>query len=138
MTRIKITKEILNSGCNLKYIINTANNMYYEIKELIIEKYKTNKKIFFDVNKFFKIKKQKYFDDDYKENEKHVIWMQQVQDSIHENFEMEKKNKMYSVKCTIDLLKEDFTDVKIYYKEQTIYFIEKEITEKYIIIDWSN
>ena len=44
---------------------------------------------------------------------------------------------MYSIKYAIDLLKEEFTDVSINYKEQTMYFIEKEIKEKYIIIDWS-
>ena len=63
----KITKEILNSGCNLKYIINTGNNMYNEIKELIIKKYKNNRKLFFNVNDFFKIKKRKYFNDDDRE-----------------------------------------------------------------------
>ena len=137
MSKIKITKEILNSGCNLKYIINTANNMYNEIKELIIKKYKNNTKLFFNVNDFFKIKRRKYFDDDDRENEKHLIWIKQLQDSVHETFELEQKNKMYSVKCAINLLKEEFTDVSINYKEQTMYFIEKEIKEKYIIIDWS-
>lgn len=137
MSKIKITKDILNSGCNLKYIINTANNMYNEIKELIIKKYKNNKKLFFNVNDFFKIKKRKYFNDDDRENENHLIWMKQLQDSVHETFELEQKNKMYSVKCAIELLKEEFVDVSICYKEQTMYFIEKEIKEKYIIINWS-
>ena len=63
--------------------------------------------------------------------------MKQLQDSVHETFELEQKNKMYSIKYAIDLLKEEFTDVSINYKEQTMYFIEKEIKEKYIIIDWS-
>ena len=137
MSKIKITKDILNSGFNLKYIINTANNMYNEIKELIIKKYKNNKKLFFNVNDFFKIKKRKYFNDDDRENENHLIWMKQLQDSVHETFELEQKNKMYSVKCAIELLKEEFVDVSICYKEQTMYFIEKEIKEKYIIINWS-
>ena len=119
MSKIKITKEILNSGCNLKYIINTANNMYNEIKELIIKKYKNNTKLFFNVNDFFKIKRRKYFDDDDRENEKHLIWIKQLQDSVHETFELEQKNKMYSVKCAINLLKEEFTDVSIRSEEHT-------------------
>lgn len=112
---MEISREILNSDCNVLFISHESNRLFIKIEKEILNSCRSKKKIIFDVNDYCSVNLNLLHED--------------------ENIEM---TLNHTINVTIIKLRKIFNDSKIFY-------LEKKVTDLYdhanihkcIVIDWN-
>lgn len=109
---MEISNEILNTGCNVKYIYNESNKLFDKIKNEIFGCYQSQKKLIFNVTEFSNL-------------------------YLLENEDNPEQAINHMINVTIIMLRKVFVDSKIYYQERNITNLYgHNQMYKCIVIDW--
>lgn len=114
---MEISKEILNSGCNIQFIYQQSNKLFEKIKNEVLGASSINiKKLIFNVSEYCR------FD------------LYRLNDS-----ENEEQTLNYTINSTITMLRKLYIDFDIYYEEKNIInsYDNNELC-KCIVVNWSD
>lgn len=112
---MELSKEILNSGCDILFISQEANKLFNKIQKEIFIAYKTQKKIILDVT-------------DYCSYNFYLL----------NDLENTEQTLNYTINVTIIMLRKLFVDSNIFYQEKKITNLyDHTCYHKCIVVDWS-